>query len=89
MLPSSERNVEICVNSCREATEYEVKLKCVYPSIKYKACSKKYRTFAIKNVLLILQYFKRCPLQSSPLYWRYTVSNISSIVGARPVTHFL
>ena len=68
MLPSSERNVEICVNSCREATEYEVKLKCVYPSIKYKACSKKYRTFAINTLLLILQHFKHCPLQSNPLY---------------------
>jgi hypothetical protein len=35
MLPFSERSVEICVNSCREATESEVKLKCVFPSIKY------------------------------------------------------
>ena len=26
----------------------------------------------------ILQHFKHCPLQSSPLYWRYTVSNVSS-----------
>jgi hypothetical protein len=31
-----------------------------------KACSKKYRTFAIKNLLLLLQHFKHCPLQSSP-----------------------
>jgi len=37
----------------------------------------------------ILQYFKSCPLQSSPLYWRYTVPNISSIVGVLPGTHFL
>jgi hypothetical protein len=35
MLPFSERNVEICVTSCREATESEVKLECVYPSVKY------------------------------------------------------
>jgi hypothetical protein len=35
MLPFSEPNVEICVTSCRKATESEVKLKCVYPSIKY------------------------------------------------------
>ena len=37
----------------------------------------------------ILQYFKRCPLQSSPLYWRYTVPNVCSIVGMLPGTHFL
>ena len=35
MILFSERNVEICVTSCREATEYEVKLKCVYTSIIY------------------------------------------------------
>jgi len=28
LLPFSERNVEICVTSCRAATESEVKLKC-------------------------------------------------------------
>ena len=28
--------------------------------------------FAIKTLLLILQHFKHCPLQSSPIYWRYT-----------------
>jgi hypothetical protein len=32
----------------------------------------------------ILQHFKHCPLQSSPLYWRYTVPNVSSIVGMLP-----
>ena len=47
------------------------------------------RTFAMKTLLLILQHFKRCPLQSSPLYWRYTVPNVSSIVGMLPGTHFL
>jgi hypothetical protein len=41
----------------------------------YKACSKKDRTYAIKTLLLILQHSKHCPLQSSPLYWRYTVPN--------------
>ena len=55
----------------------------------YKACSKKDRTFAIKTLSLILQHFKHCPLQSSPLYWRYTVPNVSSIVGFLPGTHFL
>ena len=55
----------------------------------HKVCSKKDRTFAIKNLLLILQYFKHCPLQRSPLYWRYTVPNVSSIVGMLPGTHFL
>jgi hypothetical protein len=41
----------------------------VHPRI-YKSCSKKDRTFAIKTLLLILQHFKHCPLQSSLLYWR-------------------
>jgi len=35
MLPFLERNVEIYVTSCHEATESEVKLNCLYPSIKY------------------------------------------------------
>jgi hypothetical protein len=55
----------------------------------YKVCSKKDRTFVIRTLLLILQYFKHCPLQSNPLYWRYTVPNVSSIVGMLPGTHFL
>jgi hypothetical protein len=50
-----------------------------YCFITYKACSKKDRTFAIKTLLLILQHFKHCRLQSSPLYWRY---NVSSTVGS-------
>jgi len=50
---------------------------------------KKKRTFAINTLLLILQHFKHCPLQSSPLYWRYAVPNVSSIVGMLPGTHFL
>ena len=37
----------------------------------------------------ILQHFKHCPPQSSPLYWRYTVPNVSSIIGMLPGTHFL
>jgi hypothetical protein len=37
----------------------------------------------------ILQHFKHCPLQCSPLYWRNTVPNVSSIVGMLPDTHFL
>jgi len=36
----------------------------------------------------ILQHFKHCPLQTSPLYWRYTVPNVSSIVGMLSGTHF-
>jgi len=52
-----------------------------YCFITYKACSKKDRTFAIKTLLLILQHFKHRFVQSSPLYWRYTVPNVSSIVG--------
>jgi hypothetical protein len=49
---------------------------------------KKDRTFAIKTLLLILQHFKHCPRQGSHLYWRYTVPNVSSIVGMLPGTHF-
>ena len=37
----------------------------------------------------ILQHFKHCPLQSSPLYWQYAVPNVSSIVGMLPGMHFL
>ena len=37
----------------------------------------------------ILQHFKHCPLQSSPLYWWYKVPNVSSIVRMLPGTHFL
>ena len=55
----------------------------------YKVCSKRDRTFAVKTLLLILQHFKHCPLQTSPLYWRYTVPNVSSIVGMLPGTYFL
>jgi hypothetical protein len=63
---------------------------CVWWSVMtYKACSKKDRTFAIKTLLLILQHFKHRPLQSSPLYWRYTVPSVSSTVGMLPGTHFL
>jgi hypothetical protein len=48
---------------------------------------KKRPNFCYKD--FILQHFKHCPLQSSPLYWRYTVPNVSSIVGMLPGTHFL
>ena len=37
----------------------------------------------------ILQHFKQCPLQTSPLYWRHTVPNVSSIVGMLLGRHFL
>jgi hypothetical protein len=50
---------------------------------------KKYRTFAIKTLLFILKHFKHCPIQTSLLYWRYTVPHVSSIVGIIPGTHFL
>jgi hypothetical protein len=30
--------------------------------------------------LLILQHFKHCPLQSSPLYWQYTIPNVSALL---------
>ena len=47
---------------------------------------KKRPNFCYKD--FILQHFKHCPLQSSPLYWRYTVPNVSSIVRMLPGTHF-
>jgi hypothetical protein len=37
----------------------------------------------------ILQHFKHWSLQSSPLYWWYTLPNVSYIVGILPGTHFL
>ena len=48
---------------------------------------KKRPNFCYKD--FILQHFKHCPFQSSRLYWRYTVPNVSSIVGMLPGTHFL
>jgi hypothetical protein len=64
-------------------------LKLIDPCFmfQYKACSKKRLNICYKD--FILQYFKHCPLQSSPLYWRYTVPNVSSIVETLPGTHFL
>jgi hypothetical protein len=48
---------------------------------------KKRPNFCYKD--FILQHFKHCPLQSSPLYWRYTDPSVSSIFGMLPGTHFL
>jgi hypothetical protein len=39
---------------------------------------KKRPNFCYKD--FILQHFKHRPLQSSPLYWRYTVPNVSSLL---------
>jgi hypothetical protein len=50
---------------------------------------KKNRTFAINTLLLILQHFKHYSLQGSPFYWRYTIPNVSSILGMVPGTHSL
>ena len=47
---------------------------------------KKRPNFCYKD--FILQHFKHCPLQSSPLYWRYTVP-VSSIVGKLPDSYGL
>ena len=43
----------------------------------------------MKTLLLILQHFMHCALESSPLYWRYTVPSISFVVGMLPGMHFL
>jgi len=61
----------------------QVHIKILYVRVQ------KDQTFAIKTLLLILQHFKHCRPRSSPLYWRYTVPNISSIVGMLPGMHFL
>jgi hypothetical protein len=47
---------------------------------------KKDRTFAIKTLFYNIL---SSPLRSSPLYRRYPVPNVSSIVGILPGTHFL
>ena len=59
---------------------YTVTIQCLQGVFKIDG------TFAIKT---ILQNFKHSPLQSSPLYWRYTVPNFSFVVGILPGTHFL
>ena len=57
------------------------------PCVEIQGVFKKLPNFWHKD--FILQHFKHWPLQSSPLYWRYTVPNVSSIVGMLPETHFL
>jgi hypothetical protein len=52
----------------------------------YKLFSKKDRTFAIKTLFYILS---TVPFKVVPLHWRYTLPNVSSIVGMLPGTHFL
>ena len=76
-----------CLNSRHVTTYWLIFVNGLWLSFKfyaknqYEAHSKKDRTLAIKILLLILQHFKYCPLQSSLLYWRYTVPSIFSIVG--------
>jgi len=45
--------------------------------------------FCYKNFTAHFTAFKHCPLQSSSLYWQFTVPNVSSIVGMLPGTPFL
>jgi len=54
---------------------------------KIQGMFKKRLNFLYKD--FVLQHFKHCPLPSSPLYWQYTVPNVSSIVGMLPGTHLL
>ena len=85
-------DLSVCVRSLRLFSPYNVPQNHkVMRSKKYKACSKKKkdRTFAINNLLLILQHFKQCPFQRNPLYWRHIFLNVSSIVGMFPGTCFL
>ena len=60
---------------------------CENSSLKIHGVFKKRPNLCYKN--FILQHFKHCPLQSSPLYWGHTVPNVSSIAGMLPGTHFL
>ena len=76
----------VCTYVCMNVCMYVCIYVCMYEQGMLK---KKDRTFAIKTSLLILQHFKHCPLQSSPLYWRYTVPSVSSVVGMLPGTHFM
>jgi hypothetical protein len=69
-------------NSMCKSKDWKNALLCLY-----KTCSKKRQNFCYKD--FILQHFKLYPLQSGPLYWRYTVPNVSSIVEMLPGTHFL
>jgi hypothetical protein len=50
-------------------------------SIGYTGRVQKIPNFRYKTKLFILKHLKHCPVQSSPLYWRYTVPNLSSTAG--------
>jgi hypothetical protein len=58
-----------------------------YMSINTRRVQKKRPNICYKD--FILQHFKHCPLQRSPLYSRYTVPSVSSIIGMLRGTHFL
>ncbi|GIY34041.1 hypothetical protein CDAR_567891 [Caerostris darwini] len=45
--------------------------------------------YLITSLLLIVQNFKHCPPQNSPLYWQYTISNSVFIFGKPSGMHFL
>jgi hypothetical protein len=62
------------------------RISCINTTSGIQGVFKKRPNFCYKD--FILQHFKHCPLQSSPLCWRYTVPNVSSIVGMLPGTHF-
>ena len=81
--------IEFRTKNCIDTALHIIHFNKSTANVTYKACSKKDQTFAIKTLLLILQHFKHCPLQSSPLDWRNTVPNVSSIVGMLPGKHFL
>ena len=83
------RGKKYCTHISSVNSQILNKMSVQYAVCVYEVCSKKDRTFAIKTLLLILQHFKHCPPQSSPLCWQYTVPNISSIFGMPPGTHFL
>jgi len=87
LLKSCHKALAIIINARALNTRDNIVLFIILGT--YKACSKKDQTFAPKTLLLILQHFKHCPLQSIPLSLRYTIPNISSIVGMLPGMHFL
>jgi len=81
--------IEFRTKNCIDTTLDIIHFNKSTANVTYKACTKKDQTLAIQTLLLILQHFTHCPLQSSPIYWQNTVPNVSSIVGMLPGTHFL
>jgi hypothetical protein len=87
----NSRNLEHVTSVCIKLSVgilslYDTSMLVWHPYI-IQAVFKKRPNFCYKD--FTLQHFKHCPLQSSSLYWRYTVPTVSSVVGMLPGTHLL